>query len=147
MAPAIAKVIPKAAEYGKTFTAAQLNLEYQKLYTVALALSVLASALVLWALLRHRSYASHLIFSAHYLAVVMFSSTVIGLAARALGLPMQVSFAAILWTESYRLLALRRSYGLPWKGAIGRWAVLFVCGFFVDYILTTGALILALKRV
>lgn len=125
--------------------AERFDLRLQTVYTLALGVSVIASALLLQLLFRHQPLGAHLVFALYYVAFIYLAALVVGGANYVLG-------TSALWTTAssyavigpYLFVALRRVYGGSAAATIAKVTVFCLGTLIVDLAVNFAALALTL---
>ncbi len=130
--------------------AERFDLRFQTVYTFGLAVSVVASALLLALLFRgRRTVIAHVIFALHYVSFLYLVALLVGAISRLLGTPHPLVVFAMAYTliVPYLFVALRRVYGEPAGRTLMKTAVLIAITFIVDTMVNLGAVLLTLQLV
>lgn len=137
----------------------EINSSLQRYLSMSQVFYPLVVALVLKLLLRRRRlyFPEHFIFAVHILAFINLSSVLawpllvlFGIDASATKYTpafVVITFASLVWTAAYLLLALRRAYGESWLPALVKGSLLFVTYMLTSMFFMGVSLALALALI
>jgi hypothetical protein len=126
----------------------RFDVRFQTVYTLSLGVSVLAAALLLALLYRHRrmTLAAHIVFAIHYVAFLYLAVIPVGVIHQALG-PLGPLVSLVLTYAvlgPYLYLAMRRVYDDKPSKTVLKVVVMLAVSFIVDNLVNLGAFALTI---